>query len=369
MGGAEDTSKEDPRDPFRGFVALVLAVLLAALLGWLLSIGKDLLLPMLIAVMAIYVVVAASDAMGRLPVIGRAPEWTRRVMVLGGFLVGVALLLWVVLSTGSQLAERAPLYQKNLRTLADHVAIAAGLGQVPDWEALSARLYAAVDLQKLAVWALGSVSAFLGVTFMVVVYATFLLGERGGFARKIATALPGGSAAQTQAIVRDINQSIGDYLAVKTLINVILAILSYLAMVVMGVDFALFWAVLIGLLNYIPYIGSMLGVVFPVLLTMAQFGSISTTVIVTVLLTAAQAFVGNVLEPKMVGQKVNMSPFVVLVALAFWSAIWGIPGAILAIPMTSIMAIVFAAFAPTRPLAVLLADDVSVFETSSGGPP
>ncbi len=357
---------DQPGDPFERFVVLVLAVLLAVLLGWLLNIGKSLLLPIFIAVMSIYVLVGASAWLGRLPVIGRAPEWTRRLIVLAGFLAGVLLLLWVVLSTGTQLAERAPVYQKNLRILLDHVAATIGLGHVPDWDVLSSRLYAAIDLQALAVAALGSVSAFLGVTVMVVIYAMFLMGERGGFARKIATALPGRSAAQTHAIVRDINQSIGDYLAVKTLISIILGVLSYIALAIVGVDFALFWAVMIGLLHFIPYVGSMLGIVLPVLLTMAQFGSLSTTLIVTALLAATQAFVGNLLEPKMVGHKVNMSPFVVVVALAFWSSIWGIPGAILAIPLTSIMAIVFGSFAHTRPLAVLLADDVSVFEQTTG---
>ncbi len=123
-----------------------------------------------------------------------------------------------------------------------------------------------------------------------------------------------------------------------------------------------FWAILIALLNYIPYVGSFLGVIFPVVLSMAQFGSIERTLALAALLTLAQMGVGNVLEPRMVRRKVNMSPFVVLVALALWSSIWGVSGAILAIPLTSIIAIVMGSFASTRPFAILLAENVSVYE-------
>jgi predicted PurR-regulated permease PerM len=126
----------------------------------------------------------------------------------------------------------------------------------------------------------------------------------------------------------------------------------------MGVDFALFWAVMIGLMNYIPYVGSLVGVAFPVVLSLAQFGSIPTTLILCGLLTAAQTFVGNVLEPRWIGRQLNLSPVVVLLALSFWAALWGIPGAILAVPMTSMITIVCGAFPASRFVAVLLSEKV-----------
>jgi predicted PurR-regulated permease PerM len=83
---------------------------------------------------------------------------------------------------------------------------------------------------------------------------------------------------------------------------------------------------------------------------------------------AAQTWVGNILEPRMIGRQLNLSPFVVLVALSVWSALGGLPGAILAIPMTSMLAIICAAFGPTRFVAVLLAGqpstDAKVAQTS-----
>ena len=115
---------------------------------------------------------------------------------------------------------------------------------------------------------------------------------------------------------------------------------------------------MIGLFNYIPYVGSIVGVALPVILSLAQFGSLGTTALLGALLIAAQTYVGNILEPRVIGKQLNLSPFVVLVALAVWSSLWGLPGAILAIPLTAMVAIICDAFPQTRFVAVLLANEV-----------
>jgi len=74
-------------------------------------------------------------------------------------------------------------------------------------------------------------------------------------------------------------------------------------------------------------------------------------------LTVLQFLIGNFLDPYVMGNSLNLSPFAILVSLAVWSALWGIPGAFLAVPITAIMAIVFSEFAGTRPIAVLLSRD------------
>lgn len=348
-------------DPLRGLLAVVLSLVLVALAGLFLIVGKALLLPIFVAVISVYVLVAASDAIGRLPGGRRLPEWLRRTIVLLLFMLAVLVLGGVMVSTAGQVMERLPEYEKNVTALLNAVLSMFGardfdLGRL--WQDAMQR----IPLQQVAGMALGSISAAAGLISMVVVYAIFLMGERGAFARKISVALPGEKGERAGQIVSQINAAISDYLAVKTLANVILGFISYAVLWAFGIDFALFWAILIALLNYIPYVGSLLGVVFPVILSMAQFGSVQTTLLITALLTAAQVWVGNGLEPRMIGRKVNMSPFVVLVTLALWSSVWGVAGAILAVPLTSIIAIIMASFAATRPLAILLAEDVSVYE-------
>lgn len=349
-------------DPIRGLVILVLVLIAVTLIGWLLVLGKNMLLPIFMAVISVYVLVSASDWMGRQPGLRVLPGWLRRMLVLLVFVLALALLGGVIITTAGQVAARLPEYQRNLTDLANRAAAMAGFDDEPNWQLLWNQTIGRINVQRIAAQGVSSVSSLAGLIFVVIVYAAFLMGERGGFARKIAIALPGESAEQTQTIVREINSSIGDYLAVKTLINAILAGISCAVLLLLGIDFALFWAILIGVLNYIPYVGSMIGVAFPVLLTLAQFGSFSGTLIALLCLTAAQIFVGSALEPRMIGRRVNMSPFIVLVSLALWSSLWGIAGAILAIPLTSIIAILMANSTMTRPYAVLLAGDVSAFE-------
>ncbi|MEZ5740296.1 MAG: AI-2E family transporter [Burkholderiaceae bacterium] len=232
----------------------------------------------------------------------------------------------------------------------------------PNWQTIREATVDRVNVEKLIGTVLGSVGSIAGTVFAVVIYAVFLMAERNDFPKKLAAAIPEYRRVEhTCAILADINQRIGDYLAVKTLINAILALISFAILWFWNVDFAVFWALLIGLLNYIPYVGSLLAVVFPVLLALAQFGSLQTALIIAALLTATQMWVGNALEPRMIGNRVNLSPFVVLVALSVWSSLWGLAGAILAIPMTSMLSIVLGAFAATRPLAVMLTNDLAAF--------
>ncbi|MCB1488568.1 MAG: AI-2E family transporter [Bauldia sp.] len=351
------------------FVVLVLAFVLAIIVGFFLVIGRGLLLPIFAAVISVYVLTAAADAMGRLPFFRHLPFFVRRILVLIGFTMSFVALGLVVAVTVNQLIGLVPTYRHNLETILGQLADLVGFDEHPSWEQIREATIGRLDVGSLLTSVLGSVTNFGTTIFLVVVYAIFLVAERGTFAGKLMAAFPqGDSAERTSHLITDINRRIGEYLAVKTLVNVILGVASYAIMLIMGLDFALFWAVLIGLFNYIPYVGSLIAVFLPVGLSLAQFGSISTTLILAALLIVPQVYVGNFLEPRMLSKQLNLSPFVVLVALALWSAIWGLPGAILAIPMTSMIAIIFGAFPSTRFIAVLLSERVDEPTLSSPDP-
>ncbi len=335
------------------------AVGLVVLLGWLLVVGKDLLIPVVAAVIAVYVLTTAAEAIGRLPVLRRVGSVPRHALVLVLFILAFVGLGLVVAVTVNQLIELAPVYRANLEALAGHLAAYVGIERHPTWEDIREATIGQVDVTALLTRLLGSVTSLGATIFIIVIYAGFLMAERFSFPEKLAAAFPRGDQAErTAAMITDINQRIGHYLAVKTLINVILGIISYVILWAMDIDFALFWAMLIALFNYIPYVGSLVGVVFPVALSLAQYGSLPTTLLLAAMLTAAQVYVGNILEPRMFARQLNLSTFVILVALSLWTALWGLPGAILAVPLTSVMAIVLAALPETRPIAVLLADHI-----------
>ena len=338
---------------------LVLSLALVMMIGWLLIIGRGVLLPIVFAIIAVYILTTAAQALGRLPGIRRLPTVLVHGLVLLLFTFAMVALSLIVSITLNDLVAAMPRYQQNLEMLAGTVAEIAGF-ESPTWDEIVELTLGSLNLQAITLRVLGGASSFGFTFFLILIYAGFLMVERRNFATKLAVAFPKGDQAElTRRILRDVNMKIGDYLAVKTLVNIILGAISFLILWFMGIDFAVFWALVIALFNYIPYAGSVVGVVLPVILSMAQFGSLGTTALLGGLLIAAQAYVANVLEPRMIGRQLNISPFVVLLSLAIWSTLWGLPGALLAIPLTAMIAIICNAFASTRFVAALLAHDPS----------
>lgn len=325
--------------------------------GWLLYIGQTILMPILVAAITVYVLVTAAEWLGRVPLIGALPEAVRRLLVMVVFVLIAVALAMVVVSAVGQLVSQAPEYQANLQSLANTVAGWFGTQAELNWDAIREATINKLDIGQLLGQAFGGVSALLGGLVVVIVYAIFLLGERVGFSHKLALAMDRDDAETMQRVIGGVNQQIGRYLAIKTLVNVIFAAGGFVVLLAFGVDMPLFWAIILGLLNYIPYVGAFLGAVLPILMTLLQFGSVEKTIFFAVLLIGVQTVVGNFIEPRMVGRTVNMSPFVVLASLTLWSALWGVPGAILAIPMTAVIMIICSSFPATRGIAVMLSQD------------
>ena len=338
---------------------LVLAVVIVIAVGWLLVLGRPILLPIVTAVISVYIMVSAVEALGSMPGLNRLPPILLRLVVLVAFICSFLALAVVLATTVREIIEVMPRYEANLTALIEGLAERFETDTETVWARISAATLERIDLQAVVLATLGGFAS-VGVTvFLVVIYAGFLLAERGSFPQKISAAVTTeAGAAKALKVVTDINTQIRQYLAIKSLINVILGVISYAILWALGVDFALFWAIAIALLNYIPYVGSYVGVAFPVILSLGQFASLPTTLLLLALLVSAQLFIGNVLEPRWIGRQLNMSPFVVLVALSVWAAMWGLPGAILAVPMTSILIIVTASFTSTRFVAVLLSERV-----------
>jgi len=134
----------------------------------------------------------------------------------------------------------------------------------------------------------------------------------------------------------------------------VLGAVSWAVMAWFGLDLALFWAFAIGLLNFVPYLGSVLGVLLPGTFAVIQFQDPGTVIAVVVALTIAQFFIGNFLDPYLLGNSLNLSPFAILACLAVWSSLWGVAGAFLAVPVTAVCTIILSEFAATRPIAVML---------------
>ncbi|WP_158540085.1 AI-2E family transporter [Rhodosalinus halophilus] len=351
------------------WLAIPAALLTIVLTLVLLEIGQQVLLPILLAVIAVYVLIETERFLASLPVLRHMPRLILRLCVLITFIALLVAFGLVIEGTLGQIAEAAPRYQANFESMFTGVAVQLGVDGETLWQSIATRVSEAVDLEVIVGFTLASAGNFGMLLFLVAIYASFLMAERHTLQEKLSRIFRAPEDAERAArVVKEINDGIGGYLATKTLLNVVVGAMSYVVMLLFGVDFALLWALIIGLLGYIPYIGSYAGVAFPVLLSLAQFGNIGTTLLLAAALTVIQLWEGNWFEPKVIGKKSNLSPFVVLVALGAWSALWGVPGAIFAVPLTSMIVIVCGAFEQTRWVPILLSQDARRVGHAAAGP-
>ncbi|AKC86756.1 AI-2E family transporter [Pseudoxanthomonas suwonensis] len=338
------------------FRALVYGTALAVLLGWVLYIGRDILVPIVFSVMVMYVILGSARLLARLPVIGPALPMQLHYGLSALVMLGALLLLgWLTMDSVDQLVAQAPHYQSQLVALVQRGASFFGVESEPSWDTIRHAVLEHVNPQRLVGSMLLSVTSLLTGLSVVGLYVVFLMVERRHFDAKVdgLTRDPE-QGARIRRIVADINGRIGTYLALKTLLSVLLGFASWIVLAAMGVELAPFWALLIGLLNYVPYIGSVLGVLLPVVFALLQFGDLKTTLVLAGALSVVQFLNGNLLDPYLMGNSLNLSPFVILVCLTVWTALWGVPGAFLAVPVTASIVMVLAEFQGSRPIAVLL---------------
>ncbi len=336
--------------------ALVHGTVLLLIAGWLLHAGKEILVPAVLGAVIVYVVVGLAHALGRLPGVGpRLPLQLRYLVSIAVIAFVFFLLAYLVMANKDRALALAPQYQQSLLAAIQRMAVHFGFETEPTWTTLRQDLTAQINLQRLAGSLLASVGSIL-VTFVVVfLYATFLLVEQRAFETKLANLSDDPArVARIRAVIEAINRRIGSYLALKSLLSLLLGVVSYAVMWLLGLEFAALWAVLTALLNFVPYVGSVLGVALPLLMAVIQFGDPGSILTVLLALSAVQFVIGNFLDPYVMGNSLNLSPFAILISLAVWSELWGVPGAFLAVPITAIVTIVFSEFPGTRPIAVLL---------------
>ena len=291
--------------------------------------------------------------------IARLIRWSvaNRFLVLLAFTAAVLVLAAFITSNATAISAAVPGYVENFDVLQAKLVTLLGVHELPNWANLSERLLDLIAITPLMPTAVATISNGGTVIVAAALYAVFILAELDNLPNKTRRAMGHPEQAEhTLEMARKINEKIGGYLAAKTLVNVILAFVSYGILLLLGIEQAAFWAILIGLLNYIPYIGSIIAVVFPVTISLVQYASFGHAALALVTLMIPQIAVGYYIEPKFLGRSVNLSPFTVLLSLAIWTALWGMMGAILAVPLTAMVMIILAEIPNARFIAVMMSE-------------
>jgi len=193
--------------------------------------------------------------------------------------------------------------------------------------------------------------------FLIFLTLVFILLEASGFEVKLRNALrnPNQSLQKLSKITRDVKM----YLAVKTAISLVTGTLAAILLMIVGVDYAVFWGLLAFILNFVPNIGSILAAIPPILLALIQLTP-GSAIIVTIGYLVINVTLGNFLEPRLVGQRLGLSTLVVFLSLVFWGWVLGPVGMLLSVPLTMTTKIVLQSNDDTRWIAIMLGSGPAV---------
>ncbi len=207
----------------------------------------------------------------------------------------------------------------------------------------------------------GSVMNILKAALLIMIFLIFLLLENPFSKRKLLRAFDRKTGLQIARMLHEINRQVARYLNLKFFISLATGICVWFSLKLIGMDFALMWGVLAFLLNFIPTIGSGIILFLTILMGIIQFypslGKISAVIISMSLI---QLIIGNFLDPRMQGHRLNLSPLIILFSLVFWGWIWGIVGMFLAVPITVIIQIICKNIPYLKPVSIIMSSGKNI---------
>lgn len=337
-------------------ISASLVILATIAIFYVLVVGQTFLVPLAVALMVWYVLNALSRTFAKiLPntklTPNDQPNWLTMALALVSIGLFFGFAIDMVSSNVVQVRAAAPAYKANLDILITKLAASSEFDLLERIQTGIESIKITPIIQTLA----STFTTMIGNVSIVLFYVMFMLLEQGTFKNKIRAIFPDqNQQGSVMSILSHAQEDIQTYLWIKTLTSSITGIVSYIVLLAVGVDFAGFWAFTIFMLNFIPTIGSIIATLFPALLALIQFDTIGPFLTVLIGVGVIQVMVGNFLEPKLMGNTLNVSPFVVMMSLTLWGSIWGIAGMFLSVPITVMLLIVFAHFEKTRYIAILL---------------
>jgi len=285
-----------------------------------------------------------------------------RIIALLTVLLGFALFIVMMARGIAQFGSQAGQYERKINQLVADVYGSFGMETAPTLMSFFEGEGGGQVFNLIS----GSIGNLSENFVLILIYIAFLYIARPTWEKKFDAIFNKPERREQVRIVGDdARRGIQTYLWTQTVISVLITVLTYGTLVILGVQNALFLAGMIFVLNYIPTIGSIIAAFVPLLFALVQpswpaympDNSYINAAIVFGAVSFWQFSIGNFIQPRMMGESLNLSALVVLLALAIWGAIWGIPGMFLSAPLTVLMMIGFAQSENTRWIAILLSAD------------
>jgi AI-2 transport protein TqsA len=329
----------------RNATVVIAAILGAYALYWL----REILAPLALAFFLLAMVDGfARQLAHRVPVL---PDKAALPVALAVSVLVAALVVYAVAANAAGFAQQLISETVRLNDIIAKIAGVFGVKVPPTVSQLVNQLNPVRYMGDVA----HALQSFASGAVYVLVYLGFLIASRQGFQRKAHALFPSPVERRNATVVFDrIRDSIQRYLAIQTVTGLLIALLSAGVMYAVGLSNALFWAFLILVLSFVPVIGGAIGSILPPLFALVQFPTLWRAVVLFAGLQIIGFGVGNILQPRMQRDSLNIDPVVVLLSLAVWGALWGLPGMFMSTPLTVTLITVLAQFDGSRWVAILL---------------
>lgn len=328
---------------------IVVTLIILALIA-----GQSIFIPFIVSLLIWFVVKKTRNALDKIEFIrSYIPKWIKTF--LASLLVfSILLLVGRMLTTNiEQLVLSSESYLSNVEIISKKISDMIGFNVN---ETINDSFKNLVNRSYL-ISLFDSISGILGNMMMIVFYTVFLFIEEGLFKGKIQLMVGEGEKSERfTSILNKIDKMLSRYIILKSLLNLLTATIAFIFLYSVGIDSPFFWAAIIFFFSFIPSIGPILGTTLPAIFSLVQFAEFVPFLIILFGIGSFQIAIGNYLEPRIMGNTLNISPLFGIFALALWGTLWGITGMLLSVPITVALIIILAQFPNTRKVAILLSE-------------
>tara|TARA_B100001287_G_scaffold70393_1_gene58001 strand:- start:8104 stop:9135 length:1032 start_codon:yes stop_codon:yes gene_type:complete len=317
--------------------------------------GQSILIPFIFALLLWFTVRVFTSVSQKIPLYGKlVPNLVKKIISTILIFFVLFILTQIVLSSFNNIIKSHQDYDENISSIIKKINNSFGI----DIRTYIQTKSNDINLGTIAETLFDAVSNIVSSTLMIIIFAIFIFLEEVHLNFKIKQIFSTSPRKfkRLNDTLNKIEWSVARYLGIKTIISLLTGVLSYIVFILTDLNFAIFWAFLIFLLNFIPTIGSLLGTVFPALFCLLQFGDFSVAITVLIVVGIIQILIGNFLEPKWLGNSMNISPLVSILSLVFWGLIWGTTGMVISVPITVVFIIILSQFESTKSVAILLSE-------------
>lgn len=281
----------------------------------------------------------------------RIPNWLASIAALLAISLALLILTSVILSQVNTVLTTALAYTE--RAPEAIASLFAWLGTDAE-----VAVYNSIASIRVSAWLstlAGQAGGLMQATVLVILFVGFLFAERIWFRTKMDAFFGSETqAARVGQLISTIIHRVNYYLLVKTFISAITGLLVFVVAKLFGLDLAVALGIVTFVLNYIPNVGSIIATVMVALVAFVQLGVPGQTAVIFLLVGAIQFVAGSVIDPMLMGRALRLSSFGIIISLAFWGAVWGIPGMFLSVPIMVGLMIVCSQVPSLRPIAILL---------------